>query len=60
MFTGIIEELGTVVGVDRGAASVRVHISGPLVTSDAAVGDSIAVSGVCLTVTSVAGRVVHS
>ncbi|MDQ3611301.1 MAG: riboflavin synthase [Actinomycetota bacterium] len=50
MFTGIVEELGEVVAVqDLGQAS-RLHVRGPLVTSDAAVGDSIAVNGVCLTV----------
>ena len=57
MFTGIVEELGRVVSVDRADTSSRVHISGPLVTSDADVGDSIAVKGVCLTVTSVADGV---
>lgn len=53
MFTGIVEELGCIVSVERGATSVCVCISGPLVTSDAGIGDSIAVNGVCLTVTSV-------
>ena len=54
MFTGIVEELGTIVAVDETAVgserAVRVTIEGPLVSSDVAVGDSIAVSGVCLTV----------
>ncbi|HEY3924519.1 MAG TPA: riboflavin synthase [Acidothermaceae bacterium] len=54
MFTGIVEELGTIVGVDQTAVgterAVRLTVEGPLVTSDVAVGDSIAVSGVCLTV----------
>jgi riboflavin synthase len=54
MFTGIVEELGTVVSIDRADTSARVRISGPRVTSDARVGDSIAVNGVCLTVTAVA------
>src|SRR5262245_22426357 len=53
MFTGIVEELGRVVGVHRARDSARIEISGPLVTSDAQIGDSIAVNGVCLTVTSV-------
>ncbi len=53
MFTGIVEELGCIVSVERGATSACVCISGPLVTSDARIGDSIAVNGVCLTVTSV-------
>jgi len=54
VFTGIVEELGTIVAVDETAAgserAVRVTVEGPLVSSDVAVGDSIAVSGVCLTV----------
>jgi riboflavin synthase len=50
MFTGIVEELGTVVALDTAADSARLTISGPLVTSDAEHGASIAVNGVCLTV----------
>jgi len=51
MFTGIVEELGTVVAVEpTGSDAVRLRVRGPVVTSDAAPGDSIAVSGVCLTV----------
>lgn len=50
MFTGIVEELGTVVARDDLSDSARFTISGPLVTSDASHGDSIAVNGVCLTV----------
>ncbi|GAA0741376.1 riboflavin synthase [Dactylosporangium roseum] len=52
MFTGIIEELGTVVAVDPrpGRDSARLSIRGATVTADAAHGDSIAVDGVCLTV----------
>lgn len=52
MFTGIVEELGAVESVtfaDSGA-DARITIRGPKVTSDVAHGDSIAVSGVCLTV----------
>ena len=50
MFTGIVEELGTVTAVEQDAEVVRLTIDGTLVTSDAAHGDSIAVNGVCLTV----------
>ena len=53
MFTGIVEELGSVVRIERAGDSARIHISGPLVTTDAGIGDSISVNGVCLTVTSV-------
>jgi riboflavin synthase len=51
VFTGIVEELGTVVAVDRGAQSARLVVEGPVVTADAVHGASIAVNGVCLTVT---------
>jgi riboflavin synthase len=50
MFTGIIEELGEVVDWQQTADAARLTIRGPLAVSDAAHGDSISVSGVCLTV----------
>jgi riboflavin synthase len=51
MFTGIVEELGEVVGVEHLAEAARLIVRGPRVTADVAHGDSIAVNGVCLTVT---------
>ena len=53
MFTGIVEELGEIVGVADLPDAARLTVSGPLVTSDAKHGDSIAVNGVCLTVVEV-------
>ncbi|AUG75654.1 Riboflavin synthase subunit alpha [Kitasatospora sp. MMS16-BH015] len=50
MFTGIIEELGEVVSIEEIGESSRIRLRGPLVSSDARHGDSIAVNGVCLTV----------
>ena len=50
MFTGIVEELGEIVSKDQLADAARFVIRGPLVTTDAGHGDSIAVNGVCLTV----------
>ena len=50
MFTGLIEEKGTITAVDDLGDSVRLTIRGPLVTSDAHHGDSISVNGCCLTV----------
>jgi len=50
MFTGIIEELGTVTAWVRNADAARVTVRAPLAVSDAKHGDSISVSGVCLTV----------
>ncbi|MCX2970024.1 MULTISPECIES: riboflavin synthase [Streptomyces] len=50
MFTGIVEELGEVTAIEDLGDSSRLTLRGPLVTKDAAHGDSIAVNGVCLTV----------
>ncbi len=50
MFTGIIEELGEVVAVERTGDSAHLRLRGAVVTEGAAHGDSIAVNGVCLTV----------
>ena len=51
MFTGIVEELGEVAGIEVAGDSARIRVRGPLVTAGAARGDSIAINGVCLTVT---------
>ncbi|MCW2608568.1 MAG: ribE [Frankiales bacterium] len=50
MFTGIVEELGTVDALEQLQDAVRLTVRGPVVTSDAKHGDSISVNGVCLTV----------
>lgn len=50
MFTGIIEERGTIIDIETSEDAARLTIRGPLAVADAAHGDSIAVSGVCLTV----------
>lgn len=50
MFTGLIEELGAMVRWEARGDAGRLTVRGPLVVSDAAHGDSIAVNGVCLTV----------
>ena len=54
MFTGIVEELGEVVAIEDLGDAAQLTVRGPQVTSDVAGGDSIAVNGVCLTVTSAA------
>ncbi|OON97865.1 MAG: riboflavin synthase subunit alpha [Epulopiscium sp. Nele67-Bin005] len=51
MFTGIIEEVGTVKSVRKGAKSATLTISASKIFDDVKVGDSIATNGVCLTVT---------
>ena len=50
MFTGIVEELGSVVGLEQRPESAVLRLRGPLVVSDATHGSSISVNGVCLTV----------
>lgn len=52
MFTGIVEELGTITAIEVAGdgSSARLTVRGPIVTSDVAQGDSIAVNGICLTV----------
>jgi riboflavin synthase len=51
LFTGIVEELGEVVALEPAGDSALLSVRGPLVVSDAVHGASIAVNGVCLTVT---------
>jgi len=55
MFTGIVEALGTITAVEKGDASSRLFLSSPHLDGDLVHGESIAVNGVCLTVTSHAG-----
>ena len=52
MFTGLITEIGTVTAISRGATSAIFTIKAPSSVAGLAVGDSIAVNGVCLTATS--------
>jgi riboflavin synthase len=55
MFTGIIEALGTVGRVDSGAEGARLVVRAGAVIDDARIGESIAVNGVCLTITALNG-----
>jgi riboflavin synthase len=57
VFTGIVEELGELLGRDERPDAALFAIRGPLASSDARPGDSIAVNGVCLTVVGVDGEV---
>jgi len=50
VFTGIIEELGLITAWEQGEDAARITVRAPLAVSDASHGDSISVSGVCLTV----------
>jgi riboflavin synthase len=55
VFTGIVEELGEVTGVEHLGDAARFRLRGPVVTDGARHGDSLAVNGVCLTVTDLDG-----
>ncbi|MDQ2880037.1 MAG: riboflavin synthase [Actinomycetota bacterium] len=57
MFTGIVEELGELVSREERPDAAQFVVRGPLTSSDARPGDSIAVNGVCLTVVDVDGEV---
>ncbi|AKN33704.1 riboflavin synthase subunit alpha [Clostridium carboxidivorans P7] len=52
MFTGIIEEVGRILSISKGINSAQINIEAKKVLEDVKLGDSIAVNGVCLTVTS--------
>ncbi len=55
MFTGIVRERGTVTSLDGGTDGIRLEIEAPETAAAAAVGDSVALGGVCLTVVAVDG-----
>jgi riboflavin synthase len=55
MFTGLIAELGRITAIEKGKSSAVFTISAPTLVSQIALGDSVAVNGVCLTATSITG-----
>jgi riboflavin synthase len=55
MFTGLIAELGRITAVEKGESSAVFTIAAPGLISQIALGDSVAVNGVCLTATSIVG-----
>ena len=55
MFTGLIAELGTITAIDKGESSAVFTIAAPVLISQIALGDSVAVNGVCLTATTITG-----
>jgi riboflavin synthase len=56
MFTGLVEETGRLLALERSATGARLTVLAPLVCTDAQLGDSIAVNGCCLTVTAREGE----
>lgn len=57
MFTGLVQELGTVAGMEPHADALRLSIRAPRTVAEAALGDSIAINGVCLTVADLSGDI---
>src|SRR5512137_3129271 len=55
MFTGLIEEVGKVVQLDRAGSAARLSVAAAFPGDEVRQGDSIAINGVCLTVTSQGG-----
>ena len=55
MFTGLVSELGTIISINKGETSAVFTINAPVLISEIKEGDSVAVSGVCLTATSLSG-----
>ena len=56
MFTGIVEELGTVISLKRGSKAAVLTIKANVIFEDLKLGDSVAVNGVCLTATHISGN----
>ncbi|HCT65706.1 MAG TPA: riboflavin synthase [Lachnospiraceae bacterium] len=56
MFTGIVEEKGKIKAIKKGTASSRLTIEGNIIFSDLKLGDSVAINGVCLTASEIAGN----
>jgi len=57
VFTGLVQELGTVVAIEPHADALRLSIRAPRTVAAAELGDSIAINGVCLTVADLSGEV---
>ncbi len=55
MFTGLIGELGSITAIEKGESSAVFTINAPKLIGEVAVGDSVAVNGVCLTATAISG-----
>lgn len=56
MFTGIIEEIGSIAAIKKGGSETRLVIEGEKIFGDLKTGDSVAVNGVCLTAAEISGR----
>lgn len=59
MFTGLVPSTGTITDLTRSEAGVRVAVECPTIAARVQIGDSVAVNGICLTVASLGGGVLH-
>jgi riboflavin synthase len=59
MFTGIIEEVGTIKRINKTAMSAHLIIEANKITKDLEIGDSLSTNGVCLTVTDIKNNLIH-
>jgi riboflavin synthase len=57
VFTGLVREVGTVASLEGSDEGIRLEVGAPATASEVAVGDSVAIGGVCLTVVATDGRV---
>ncbi len=57
MFTGIVEEVGTILSMQKGTSSIKLNISANKILEDLKIGDSVSVNGICLTVTTLNDKV---
>lgn len=57
MFSGLVQELGTVAALEPQADALRLSIRAPQTVNDASLGDSIAINGVCLTIAELDGDI---
>jgi riboflavin synthase len=57
MFTGLVEETGELLSLERSTAGARLSVRAPVVSQEIRVGDSVAVNGCCLTVTTYEGEI---
>lgn len=58
MFTGIVEEIGVTAGINRTRSGICLKVRTDIISSDAKLGDSIAINGVCLSIVDVKNKVV--
>lgn len=58
MFTGLVEETGHILAMERGQGGARLSLRAPLIAGDLRRGDSVAVNGCCLTATALDGEII--